>query len=1163
MGTGTTNAAPDMSSRFGRRRLLRGALPVVFGLLCTAAAAPPDISARADGSLSLRAEPGAAIRVAAARLLVADAQHDVLVLLAAQSALLRQRGVQGVPDVQPATGTTPPPASTDEAFVYSDDNSGDLVVLAPQQHNGTVRVTGLLALNDLGDVTAAIARFAALAATADRVLASCNSSSTTSTTPTPPPATTTSAPPSDDAATEIFVNEDNALVLRAPLVLCASPLVVAGVDVGRVLARQLVLMQAAVAEVAAACVVCPAKPRYCTRQNPVTCACTECGQYAYLVPDGSQCVPGHQCPPGTFAFNDLTGSTGFRCVQPGFHCDTSVDPQATPSACKSCLVAGCAQCRVDGPTLDDITCLVSTDPEAGAGRAEPCGVGTSCRAGLTCGQFAADDWRCCSTLVAGNLNLACASLQAGDACFATAQCDGASSYCLAGQCRHVTSGSLADGAACAADVNCAAGRTCALHSDDANRRCCSSTTTTEDSAVLCADLAPGDACRASAQCAGSAVCVGGVCQEVAAGSRTQMQPCAADADCAASLVCAIYGSLSDRRCCASPSPEQPDVCVDLPAGATCLLTEQCAAGLYCGAGQCREPVAGTRTHGQPCDTDGSCADTLRCGIFGDVSASFCCASLIPGTTLCSELADGDACLGNQCKAPLECVLGICSAPRGDVGATCAGDDDCLGGLRCRPWTATSHRCCASTVGADDFCQIPPGGPCSHHEQCQHAGHYCAPGSGTCEAQVAGGVECLVDAQCSGDMPCRLWDNTTRRCCPEPLDDSFCSVQLAEPCALDDQCADAGGYCSPQNHTCVARRERGAACTTSSECASGVCGQWQAGTRRCCASGTDDLCHLHTDEPCFDHQQCQPADGFCNATTAVCQPQKLQRGINCTEDDECAGGVCALWTAAGPRRCCATRVGRHCELTLGEPCAVHESCLANQSYCKGHCFARKAAMSACDHSAECVSGQCGPAGNDTVCCPDSYVNQTSGELLCSDLPVGASCAFAAQCKDQLHCTLGRCTAPKKARGAACTADDECQSGACAGWASTSTKRCCGARVSDAHCVVGLREPCALSVQCVDPNAAAGLYCDANNVCQLQADHGSACSHSAMCQSNLCLPRVPGGDTICCGHAYNDSLCTSSLDEPCVVTAQARHALHHAALGLTNCFPFLFFFLFFDS
>jgi hypothetical protein len=142
-------------------------------------------------------------------------------------------------------------------------------------------------------------------------------------------------------------------------------------------------------------------------------------------------------------------------------------------------------------------------------------------------------------------------------------------------------------------------------------------------------------------------------------------------------------------------------------GAACAFREQCASGV-CDTGACLASCcAGTcvACTGSGCTKPTPIADGQPCGpgsvcVAGDV----CPTSLGAHQPTCQPpVAEGSTCdpeLVNQCEALTTCDASssTCLA-RGDVGATCSADADCLDYCACDPSTST----CVARDGVGDGC----------------------------------------------------------------------------------------------------------------------------------------------------------------------------------------------------------------------------------------------------------------------------------------------------------------------------------------------------------------------------------------------------------------------------------------------------------------------------
>ena len=296
---------------------------------------------------------------------------------------------------------------------------------------------------------------------------------------------------------------------------------------------------------------------------------------------------------------------------------------------------------------------------------------------------------------------------------------------------------------------------------------------------------------------------------------------------------------------------------------------------------------------------GLCLESFRDICAADVTAGL--DTHIDGGALAYSAVAAEACWGPLLAAacgdlasvpePVSCGEIVLGAAQ--VGAPCAFDALCAPGLFCRP-------------GADGTCP------------------------GTCAARAADGAACdAATALCAEGSACLSTFQTG-------LDAAQCGkTRLAPgaPCLAHAQCFPAG-FCDPQTHACAAHRASGAACASSSECATGycsaekVCGPLPTGGETCeytCAEGfvctaaagvcvaaptaAGVPCVAGALFPCGTHHdlQCDPATNTCVGP--------LPLGAACGADGQltlCDGGYCTGdFPAAGV---CApfARVGEACE-----------------------------------------------------------------------------------------------------------------------------------------------------------------------------------------------------------------------------------------------------------
>jgi hypothetical protein len=272
-----------------------------------------------------------------------------------------------------------------------------------------------------------------------------------------------------------------------------------------------------------------------------------------------------------------------------------------------------------------------------------------------------------------------------------------------------------------------------------------------DGACRSAPAAAGDFCEfdcgddpslycdfAASACA-ARVGVGGVCAEAACGVGLACvddvcvpppeldQPCFFDersgSECGAGLRCEHDAGLcrpqlalgercafDDRDCESGSCDFETELC--LPAvppseGEACLPGAPCADGLVCaleaGGAVCRPRVVG-RALGEAC-TPGQpriCPYGQVCGAGGTCEAlaiveEGTCAPFSPAFALLQGPACAAGLTTRRCAVEPGESSGLCAA-RGDAGAACVGDDECVEGTQCTSGTCFPRRAAGQTCG---------------------------------------------------------------------------------------------------------------------------------------------------------------------------------------------------------------------------------------------------------------------------------------------------------------------------------------------------------------------------------------------------------------------------------------------------------------------------------
>ncbi|MGI5863563.1 MAG: M6 family metalloprotease domain-containing protein [Myxococcales bacterium] len=247
---------------------------------------------------------------------------------------------------------------------------------------------------------------------------------------------------------------------------------------------------------------------------------------------------------------------------------------------------------------------------------------------------------------------------------------------------------------------------------------------------------------------------------------------------------------------------------------------------------------------------------------------------------------------------------------------------------------------------------------------------------------------------------------------------------------------------------------GAACTSASRCQSGFCVDGVC-CNEACAAGPCDACSRAAGAT---------ADGYCAPVNAVCDD-----GFKCTTNDRCENRVCT----GTPVVCDAGNQcvqGGSCNPATGQ--CTPSVPLPNGSPCDDG--------NLCTRADSCQDGQC--VGANPVLCPT----------------VGP-CELVLACEP----ATGRCPIVLKPDGSwcddnnACTTDDMCQYGMCAGSPKACPKgdECNGAGVCDVVTGECIQQPYEDGTECEGGTCQAGV-CEPTPVVEAKAEKGcGGCSSGA--------------------------------------------------------------------
>jgi hypothetical protein len=319
---------------------------------------------------------------------------------------------------------------------------------------------------------------------------------------------------------------------------------------------------------------------------------SECGGFSTcdptkktcVVEDGSGCDDDDQCREVCLvSFCGQRSPFGWPCGEDSDCLDMLACNPPVSDAFGQCRVADGGLCFDDGSCLSDSKCTPGVPPGEAPGMCErrpdigeACGPSDPCVSGARCS------------------NGVCAPFSPlGGPCTGTPDC--AVGVCSAGTCR------LEDGVACTDNAQCI--NSCVMGACAATCLTCACDDTSDCGPDLSCDLDGGE---------------GGLTCKYPLGSECQFT--------GPNSLC-VNGWCTAKRC-ANPSE----------AGGPCLIPEDCAAGLLCGADQtCGKP------NGQPCSTNGECLNTC----LGQV-----CGDYLGFQGVCSgdseDCGPGLACVGNRC-----------------------------------------------------------------------------------------------------------------------------------------------------------------------------------------------------------------------------------------------------------------------------------------------------------------------------------------------------------------------------------------------------------------------------------------------------------------------------------------------------------------------------------
>ena len=878
-------------------------------------------------------------------------------------------------------------------------------------------------------------------------------------------------------------------------------------------------------------VSCPQIPCFTSSCSPATgeCVVSQLPDGIYCT-DADACTSGDKCEKGackgdTVSCNDDNGCTKDSCDAATGCSNAPLDeiPCDDDNACTEedwCDEGNCAGqaelvCDDDNPCTED-TCSTVTGCVYEPLTDVPCDDGQDCTEGDSCmNGVCAPGENTCQCDVDGdcvqfddldlcNGSMVCVDTQcivAPDTvvvCDTTADTDCKMTLCnpVTGSCEQALA---AYGAPCLDDNECTVGETCffgdclggiALTCDDENP--CTQDSCEPDVGCLYGDL-DDVPCDDGDPCTVDDICTAGECA-----SGEDICQCEVDEDCEEfddADLCNGMMSCVAAKCVVNPdtvvscepvaNPCQENQCkpatglcelVELAAGTPCDDEDECTENDVCFGGECQS-VEVDCDDDNPCTAD-SCGGAVGC-VYAILNGEPC-----EDGSLCTE---GDVCEDDECvpgENTCDCTVDEDCAEKND-------DNLCNGVVVCN----ADHKCeldSESVVKCDD----------SLDSLCEK--NTCTPETGECQMTKA-----VDGTECDDGLVCTLFDICTDGKCAGEKND--CNDN--NPCT-DDVCVESEGGCVHYNNDFDCSDD--SSCTTDDVCSSGKC----VGTPVKC----DD------DNPCTKNL-CAPLDGcYFEATDGACDDEDA-----CTKDDQCIDGGCVgQAVVCDDTNPCTDDV---CEPDIGctaydnkEPCEDGDACTMGDVCALGECTPGPDAI--CDDEDPCTKDSCNPAQG----CqhePDSGATCDDGNpCTLEDICVSGVCAgpVANGCDDDNTCTADSCSevdgclnAPQSGSqcddGDACTKNDVCAAGTCAGSAFSCddedpcTDDLCNPDTGCVHKAVAndLEVPCSDNNGCTQKDVCIGGQCSGSDP--------KACTDNNVCTNDSCIPLT--GE---CDFAPNNNKCS---------------------------------------
>jgi len=502
--------------------------------------------------------------------------------------------------------------------------------------------------------------------------------------------------------------------------------------------------------------------------------------------------------------------------------------------------------------------------------------------------------------------------------------------------------------------------------------------------------------------------------------------------------------------------------VEMCSGSTAL----CPADIFATSSVCRA-AAGV------CDVAESCTGS---------TASCPADDFVVSGTGCRESAGvcdvAESCTGSSAACPLDAFAsptilcrgsaGVCDVTETCTGSTATCPDDAKSTATCRALTGgcdvvetcdgSSDSCppdevlpapatCRSLAGACDVIETcdgssnacpadsfqPPKTPCRAAGGVCDLSESCAGSTASCPADAKSTALCRASTgECDVDESCDGAGND----CPADgfVSSGFSCTADSNPCT-NDECDGAGACIHPDN---TAPCDDGSFCTIDDTCSGGEC---FGGSPNLCSDSnacTDDSCDEEVDTCIHVNNTGACDDGlFCNGVDSCVEGECTSHtGDPCSEGGEC--------------QTTCDETFDHCFNTQGTECSSDENvCTDDACDGAGTCAHNPNSVPCddalfCNGTDTCSGGSCSMhAGN--VCSGECARSCDEKNQACDFDPPGTGCTDDGQvctsdlCDDAGSCLHQPISGPCDDENA-CTRDDQCANGVCAGSAPVLADMC---------------------------------------------------------------------------------------------------------------------------